>query len=76
MSSRNDLIRSGREDYDDFLTWLEEHNWCKVTNCFFCYKWKPKRPIDTFGLCERTGETKAYDDYCSDAVERMDKNEL
>ena len=73
MSLRSDMIRSGREDFDDFLSWLEDHNWCKVTNCCFCYKWKQFHAVDAFGICERTGESKAYDDYCCDAVERIDK---
>ena len=73
MSKDFSLLAGGREDYNDFIQWLQDHNWCKVTNCCFCHKWKPKRPIDTRGRCERTGEEKYYDDYCSEAVERIDK---
>lgn len=72
MSSRNELIRSGREDFDDFLSWLEDHNWCKVTPCIICQNFRPSSRL--YGRCSRTDEIKYNDDYCSEAKE--DVNEL
>lgn len=68
-------MTSGREDYDDFLEWLEDHNWCKVTNCCMCQYWSNSGMAESFryfpeyGTCDRTEEVKCYDDYCSEARE-------
>ena len=26
-------------EYQEFIQWLEEHNWCKATPCENCYYW-------------------------------------
>ena len=68
MNKDFSLLASGREDYNDFMQWLQEHNWCKVVNCCRCQCY---RPYDGggYGRCDRTMEFKSYDDYCSEAKE-------
>lgn len=69
------LLESGREDYNDFMQWLQDHNWCKVVNCCRCQRWRQYQHNHLYGFCEKAKETKSYDDYCSEALE-VTKNEL
>ena len=69
MNKDFSLLTSGREDYDDFLEWLEAHNWCKVTPCLLCYHYRAVK-TSKYGRCARHGMDVCADDYCSDAEER------
>ena len=69
------LLASGREDYNDFIQWLQDHNWCKVVNCCRCQCWHTFKHNDIYGRCDRTMEFKSYDDYCSEPKEDI-KHEL
>lgn len=76
MASKDfSLLAGGREDYNDFINWLQDHNWCKVVNCCRCQCWHKFKHNDSYGRCDRTMEFKSYDDYCSEAKEDV-KHEL
>lgn len=75
MNKDFSLLASGREDYNDFMQWLMDHNWCKVTPCYHCMQyWAP--PGSRRGSCLKHHITVNYDDFCSDAEERINDNEL
>lgn len=64
------------DDYHDFISWLEEHNYCKVTRCAKCYFWGNSRSEcceaqngRRFNRCRYHKVDTYHDDYCSDAVE-------
>lgn len=75
MNKDFSLLASGREDYNDFIQWLQDHNWCKVVNCCRCQFWHYFDGNESYGRCDRTIESKSYDDYCSEAREVL-KHEL
>lgn len=63
----------GVDDYHDFISWLEEHNYCKVVICERCYFWGDLHTDLAYKFpCARCRKHKIdtyHDDYCSDAVE-------
>lgn len=70
MNKDFSLLASGREDYNDFIQWLQDHNWCKVVNCCRCEEWTPADESRTYGRCWMCeGMIKYHDDYCSEAKE-------
>ena len=64
--------------FHDFIRWLEEHNYCKVTPCIRCYFWgsnADKRYQEPAKHCRRHDYVLTWpDDYCSDAVEVKHEN--
>lgn len=61
------------DDYHDFINWLEDHNYCKVTKCANCYFWGDLHIDVSYKFpcarCRRHKVDTYHDDYCSDAVE-------
>lgn len=64
---------------DDFQAWLEDHNYCKVTQCIDCRLWgdsemdKKYYPLKV-KHCRFHKIPTWPDDYCSDAVEVKHEN--
>lgn len=62
-----------KTDFEEFLEWLEDHNYCKVIKCSQCYFWHDKQKDPEYSYPEATcrrHKIKTYhDDYCSDAVQ-------
>lgn len=60
---------------ESFKEWLEDHNYCKVTNCCRCYHWEPvtpgRRQPYVSGWCRSQNVQKWADDYCSDALQMV-----
>lgn len=67
------LTMSDRQILDDFIAFLEDHNYCKVTYCDICALWgdpeKDKEYKAPARHCRRHHITTWPDDYCSDAME-------
>ena len=61
------MLQNDYEAFESFMTWLEEHNYCKVVNCCHCQYWQTHN--DGFGWCSKLEHIRHYEDWCSDAAE-------
>lgn len=67
-------------EYQEFVQWLQDHNWCKATPCINCYYWgtfeernSNDKEFTVIRTC-RQWKTKTYsDDYCSRHLMRIKK---
>lgn len=61
-----------KTDYEDFMEWLADHGYCKVTQCEACYFWGDHRRDQAYRFptarCRRHKIDTYHDDYCSDAI--------
>lgn len=60
------------DDYHDFISWLEDHNYCKVIPCERCHFWHSAEDPEYStpeATCRRHKIKTYHDDYCSDAVQ-------
>lgn len=61
---------------DDFLRFLEDHNYCKRVYCQDCQRWDPESPGHRSSrYCHKWGALTWSTDWCSEALERIKDDE-
>ena len=59
-----------RQMMDDFLRFLEDHNYCKRTYCQYCQNWIKKPHSNNIRrYCTHWKAVTWYSDWCSEAKE-------
>ncbi len=66
-----------RQMMDDFLRFLEDHNYCKRVYCENCQRWKPKKKSSgNIGRCHYWEASTWSTDWCSEALERVNDESI
>lgn len=60
-----------RQMMDDFMEFLEEHNYCKRINCDACQNWRGYYPEEQKGWCRIWKASTGPRNYCGYAKERI-----